>query len=302
MNRECPTCGERDSVAPDGVCPTCGRHFADAAYFDASHRASDATQSEPARRISVVEALIALGFPIAIMVSGNFRIEVAITFVLYSLLMLVHNLTYYVGGLLLRLEVEEFSMFFGGYVLRFKVGALPVRINWLPIGSAVKFAAADETAYGPNLSTPGKRTYLSIHPLLRLALVLSAPVIMGLIAVLLLEPTEFQDWWRHDLPKAVTALQTPNEAKEIVRGFFRRLREPGGIAWGTGILAALTTVINLIPNVASSGGLAVTEVLRALRLNAAVKAFNTVGGFVLLGVVVLVALWGVFAGGVVFGG
>src|SRR5687768_16786806 len=158
-----------------------------------------------------------------------------------------------------RVPVEEFSVYFGRALARFRVGRTLVRINWIPLGGYVKFKGIRQPDDDPSSIGDDEVTFAEVHPLRRALIAISGPVVLLALGGCLLGPSRTYAFFA-SLP--ANLLHAINEGGVIgtLRAFFSGFGDPSMVIRRTGELALFFGTINMLPVPIVSGGIALMYV------------------------------------------
>jgi membrane-associated protease RseP (regulator of RpoE activity) len=209
---------------------------------------------------------------------------------LFGLSSLMHTLAMLPTGLCFGATVEECALFVGPRLCRFRIAGVLFKIRWLPIGGYVKFYdptnESDTTAPDPGATPP--RSFSSLHPVVRAAIILSGCTTLLLVAALCLGPAEAWPVFLRGFVQFPTAAVAPfSTGKELVA----RLADVAALLpFGTalGLFCAKVAALNLFPLPALNGGAFLLTLFRWKR--PAPFRFETIVGMV--GVLVLLLFGG----------
>jgi len=191
-----------------------------------------------------------------------------IAFLMFTLLLLAYNVVQFLVALVFGVRATEFGLYVGFPVARFQVGPTTVRLNWIPLGSYVGFnpapplpGASSDQLYRAGRPTTG---FTQLHPARRALIAVSGPVLMAVVALVLLSPDGIAGFVR-DVVAEIAARAKSQPGPMPFRSFLSQFAHPLGIARGTGQVAALLAMVNLLPVPATSGGFAAGELLSWVR-------------------------------------
>jgi membrane-associated protease RseP (regulator of RpoE activity) len=237
----------------------------------------------------------------AIVACGHYRLQLLIALSLFTALILIYELIHLATAAAVGMPAEEFAVYFGQSVVRWRVGRTLVRINWIPWGGYVKFPGLGDDSPEPAvegiLPAAGERRFTELHPLERALVAISAPLVVALMGAAALGFSEsFRMLAR--LPQVV--LQRGGHLNE---GFLANavrhllLGTTDGHAFHVAAVMALTLgVMNLLPAPTVCGGMAVDALLRWLAPGWAARTWNRLA----LPWLLLMLLFFVYVGAIVF--
>jgi membrane-associated protease RseP (regulator of RpoE activity) len=171
---------------------------------------------------------------------------------------------YLVAAAALRLKIDEISLFFGGYVLRFQIKACWIVLNWVPLGGSVKFSGQHDEPAKPTVSTTsnGLRQFTETKPWERLLLCL-APIVFGsAVALEMLGSGETLRLFPRIFGVLVQTMVAPrlvgspalaHVLNQVANGQYRRV---------IGELAIENVAASLFPLSMSNGGMVLIELIQ----------------------------------------
>jgi membrane-associated protease RseP (regulator of RpoE activity) len=186
-----------------------------------------------------------------------------LAFLMFTLLLLAYNLVQLLVGWAFGVRATEFALYFGFPVARLQVGTTTFRINWLPLGGYVGFNPAPPLRAAKSGRDGAARPLLGftqLHPVRRALVAVSAPLFMGIVAVLLLAPDGVAIFLR-DVVAEFTSRFKGQAGPLPFHSFLAQFADPAGIVTGTGQLATVLAVFNVLPVPGTSGGFAVGQLL-----------------------------------------
>ncbi|MDB5319408.1 MAG: hypothetical protein JWN40_1039 [Phycisphaerales bacterium] len=224
--------------------------------MDVSDPAARPAESPPGF-VGVFGALSLVAIAILIVTSRAARFRLGILVPAFTILLITHLTAFYVFARLGKITVQEFSLFSGGALLRWRRGETWFVVNWFPFGGHVKHKGMDD----PSTAKGAEGTWQRLPPILRAAICLSGPICLLVLALIALGPDGFLE----------SLLRTPSQFRELVVNptttmqSFLAFVDHAPFLVTLGACAVKLAIVNLLPLPLMNGGQALMELTRLSR-------------------------------------
>ncbi len=174
-----------------------------------------------------------------------------------------------------RIKIKQIAIFYGKPVVAFPTRWGTLALGFIPTGGYTSMEDMADFEQRP--------------PVIRVLLALAGPAATLSLSVLLLGPSEFRDQFIGGFSRVVSGAVSPLKiGTPFVQKFFM-LTHASAVA-GLGVLAALTTCVNLLPLPNFAGGRAVLEFFSVRRTDPKLELLTTFCAFAALA---LMGSWGI---------
>lgn len=170
----------------------------------------------------------------------------------------IHSAGFVLAGLAAKLRIVRVAFYYGGVILRTRVGETWFCVGWLPLGSYVKFARHGELGT-QDPAEPG--TWNAISPIRRAAIALGGSTLLLAFGCLMIGPSAALAEAVEVPLQSLAALS--GEYTSLLNGFFRFV-DRADARLVIGVFAAKVAAVNLLPIPIFNGGQALIELMQGL--------------------------------------
>jgi membrane-associated protease RseP (regulator of RpoE activity) len=201
--------------------------------------------------VGVFGALSLIAVAILLVKSPAARLRLGILMPAFTILLATHLIPFYVFARLGKVTVQEFSLFFGGALLRWRRGETWFAVNWFPLGGYVKFKGMDNAPTAQGL----EGTWQRLPPVLRAAICLSGPISVLLLSLIALGTDLFRD---NLLGSPIQVRQLVENPAATIRSFLHFVDSAPFLVI-LGACGVKLSLMNLLPLPIMNGGQALVE-------------------------------------------